>query len=818
MEIFANKEKNSLTKEISEEQEEYLENKSEPVVENEEVPHEVESFKEFPYFISFHHTLLNEKDYLNKFNLIFNATFAVKHPYLLKMLSYDQAYEKLSKIEEFENIEGFTYQEYRKYFDLYYSFLVTFMQFKTELGNASYVTQLFDLFEAYYNLFFGAAVNGDFSYILRDQSKIKEIYSKAIQQNKLVKEHINVCFKLLDRLYTAYKNLERVNTYYLGLMMDTNSSALFVQYPDKERRLSSNIFQFNSSLKKILSKIKSKNVNPELLPIAHKKIDEGIVDLDSTSLYSLSSLQKEIGLSNKELEDIISIIKETSLNKTINNIARIIQSCKEYFVLLKQAKTELTPELLEDIINNIHPNDLYLKYGNKVASLLLNHNKYALNNIKDFFSKPNIIKPFQHLNKLMPGLGTNLVKWMMGKSPEAWYFYNNIYGIYTYGFEELCKIFPKIDINICKKEFKIIKEITLLMVEFERIIEFAFSNFMEEIAENFKFTNLNSVLNFFKKLIVIARAMHNNGYYLTNNNFNMAFSFLKSSWDPTSDIISKFINVVFNEKLEQIFNKKYHQFPEEIRGRTSEAEETINAAHKFKIDLDKIRQSLLKFKMKFFAGEPISSSEKSEIYNLSENINLLLSFSTISKYYDQVENKAPELYNLAFQIDGFEFKVLPQASPQHFQVGAATNCCQSIGGAGENAAVDSFINSLAGVVVLSKEKNLIAQSYFHYVPEDNGYILDNVEVNDGNVSKYSVNLENLYAELAQYMKNKFNIKYFRCGKEYNSLNNDAFENSSLKTDPRKFSVDDPYSDFDESDHIDLLAPKKFLKSRLFFKR
>ncbi len=768
-------------------------------------------------FISFHHTLLNEKDYLNKFNLIFNANLFVKHPYLLKMLSYDQAYEKLSKIDEFENIEGFTYQEYRKYFDLYYSFLVTFMQFKTELGNISYVTQLADLFEAYYNLFFGAAVKGDFSYILRGQAKIKETYSKAIQQNKLVKEHIDTCFKLLDKLYTAYKNLERVNTYYLGLMMDTNSSALHVQYPNKERRLSSDIFQFNFSLKRMLSDFKSKKINPELLPIAHKQTDEQIAVLDSTSLYSLSSLQKEIGLSNKELEDIISVIKQISLNANINNIVRIIQSCKEDLLLLKQAKTELIPELLQDLMNNIHPNELYLKYGNKVASLLLNKNKAALDNVKDFFSKPDIIEPFQKLNKLMPGFGTNLVKWMMGKSPEAWYFYNNIYGKLAYGFKELCLIFPKIDINICKKEFKLIKEIIILMAEFERIIE-SDTSFMEEIAENFKFTNLNSVLNFFKKLIVIARAMHNNGYYLTNTNFNMVFSFLKSSWDPTSDIISKFINVVFNEKLEQIFNKKYHQFPGEIRGRTSEAEETINAAHKFKIDLDKIRQSLLKFKMKFFAGEPISSSEKSEIYSLSENINLLLSFSAISEYYDQIETKAPELYNLAFQIDGFEFKVLPQASPQHFQVGAATNCCQSIGGLGENAAVDSFINSLAGVVVLSKEKNLIAQSYFHYVPEDNGYILDNVEVNDGNVTKYSVDLENLYTELAQYMKNKFNIKYFRCGKSYNELNNDAFETVSLKKDPRKFSVDEPYSDFDESNHIDLLAPKKFLKNKLSLKR
>lgn len=67
----------------------------------------------------------------------------------------------------------------------------------------------------------------------------------------------------------------------------------------------------------------------------------------------------------------------------------------------------------------------------------------------------------------------------------------------------------------------------------------------------------------------------------------------------------------------------------------------------------------------------------------------------------------------------------------HFQIGIDTDCCQRIGGAGFEAAINSFINPLAGVVVLEVNHNnswvLVAQSYFHYVPEEEMIILDNIE-------------------------------------------------------------------------------------------
>ena len=129
------------------------------------------------------------------------------------------------------------------------------------------------------------------------------------------------------------------------------------------------------------------------------------------------------------------------------------------------------------------------------------------------------------------------------------------------------------------------------------------------------------------------------------------------------------------------------------------------------------------------------------------------------------------------------------------------------GGYAETSMIDSFISPLSGVLVLRKGKEIISQSYFHYVPEDNGYILDNVEANQKLKKKYNLNLDNLYAKLAQKLKQDYQISYFKCGKEYNKLDNDAFQYSKLSSDPRHFELKgEVYSDFSEEDHIDLFLP------------
>ena len=86
------------------------------------------------------------------------------------------------------------------------------------------------------------------------------------------------------------------------------------------------------------------------------------------------------------------------------------------------------------------------------------------------------------------------------------------------------------------------------------------------------------------------------------------------------------------------------------------------------------------------------------------------------------------------------------------------------------SAIDSFINSKAGVLVLEWLKNdswtLLSQSYFHYIPEENGYVLDNIErvkFEEGEqlFEQSGVTLAYAYAWLANYIKNKFTFLEFK---------------------------------------------------------
>jgi len=175
------------------------------------------------------------------------------------------------------------------------------------------------------------------------------------------------------------------------------------------------------------------------------------------------------------------------------------------------------------------------------------------------------------------------------------------------------------------------------------------------------------------------------------------------------------------------------------------------------------------------------------------------------------EKNHPVIDGLQMDVGDFHFDVLPYASFRHLTVGIETNCCQRIGGAGEEAAVDSLINPLAGVLIMEKGKLLLTQSYFHYVPQDNGIILDNIESNEYNVRETGVSqadIGNAYVEFAKAMREKFNLKYFVFGKEYTyCVDRSTFKTGKMKTDPRFFAVEDKYTDFHYNDFCDLLAPR-----------
>jgi hypothetical protein len=163
------------------------------------------------------------------------------------------------------------------------------------------------------------------------------------------------------------------------------------------------------------------------------------------------------------------------------------------------------------------------------------------------------------------------------------------------------------------------------------------------------------------------------------------------------------------------------------------------------------------------------------------------------------------------------FEVLKDQDPRHFTVGKDTQCCQRVGGAGEEAAIDSFINPLAGVVILYYNDKVAAQSYFHYVPHDDGIILDNIEINKNSGIDQN-DLDIIYAHIANVLKQQKGFKYVLCGKGYNKINNDKFETTSLENDPRYFAVEDYYTDFEPNDALDLTKFKEKVNSEDVLKK
>jgi len=223
---------------------------------------------------------------------------------------------------------------------------------------------------------------------------------------------------------------------------------------------------------------------------------------------------------------------------------------------------------------------------------------------------------------------------------------------------------------------------------------------------------------------------------------------------------------------------------------------------------------------KFKSMQPFSWKKGTEEYNafisFHNDISLIKEFETIQEYISEAKPKNEFFKNLNMNIDNLSFSVLEFLDPYAFKVEADTDCCQRIGGAGEDAAIDSFINPEAGVLLLKKDNMLLAQSYFHYVPNDNGIILDNIEVNDDNLKRLNINntmLSKIYANYAAALKEKMpELNYIKCGMNYNKIDNNLFGKSKMEEDPRHFEVDDPYSDFDEDLHLDLLKPSEQLKN------
>jgi hypothetical protein len=233
------------------------------------------------------------------------------------------------------------------------------------------------------------------------------------------------------------------------------------------------------------------------------------------------------------------------------------------------------------------------------------------------------------------------------------------------------------------------------------------------------------------------------------------------------------------------------------------SEETRSLLKSYYNSIDKLFED-------FYSPNMKEKKNIDKLLTLITKFNMLLKFNSIKKYIKVAEKKNENLFKLNYEIKHesnlYRFRVLEDYDPYHFQVGADTNCCQIIGGAGENAAIDSFINPLAGVILLevyNKDINyyeLLCQSYFHYIPKDNGIILDNIENTNNAIKIGNALISNIYKIYAQHLR-EIGFKYVYCGSAYTKiLDQNIFENGELKADPRVFDVSNKlkmahYTDF-----------------------
>ena len=211
----------------------------------------------------------------------------------------------------------------------------------------------------------------------------------------------------------------------------------------------------------------------------------------------------------------------------------------------------------------------------------------------------------------------------------------------------------------------------------------------------------------------------------------------------------------------------------------------------------------------------LNDTFKNCVTDLASDINKIKTYEEYKKYYTDIEKKIPELKILNYKIDNkLQFRVLETGDIAALDtVGKYTNCCQRLGSAGEAAAIDSFINKYASVLVLYYEGKILSQSYFHYVtqeqdPNGPGIILDNVERNLSLLNDSDVDLDNAYKLLANNLKqNHPEIKYFRCGLGYNKLNDTKWSIGSSEEDHRVFSdkLDYQYSDYNNGNFLDLFS-------------
>jgi hypothetical protein len=392
----------------------------------------------------------------------------------------------------------------------------------------------------------------------------------------------------------------------------------------------------------------------------------------------------------------------------------------------------------------------------------------------------------------------------------------NFYSLYNLSYN----IFKKLNTN----DINVLYNIFIKLEKFEDEVESTFSssdNFSFDIIADYLLKYINKPENELKgainKISTMSSLIHNNGANIDEKEIknlidNKVFQDTKT---VAYKLLSESILKIKNFGGKESFLKNNEKSISLLKSKNAISQSLSEDIDFFEKAFNDIKEA-----------SKINKDKESfvKLRKFKKDIDMIVNFNSFKKYYNiasKPENKKiPELFKLNDQINPYlRFVVLEDLDYDYFNVGAETNCCQTIGGAGEYALVDSFINPEAGVVVLEYNDGscwqLVSQSYFHYVPKDNSYILDNVEAvpkfQDGielppdNGIVYS--LDDIYSYWAKKKSKELNLKYFHSGKSYSKIDKENFESAELEEDPRNFKSSEKYTDYSNRNSIDLLNPK-----------
>lgn len=388
----------------------------------------------------------------------------------------------------------------------------------------------------------------------------------------------------------------------------------------------------------------------------------------------------------------------------------------------------------------------------------------------------------------------------------------------SYGFKLLLKVlskFNKLSFDNIINNFDLIDDLDIIFRVFTTDLNK--DTFTPEISSNIiidAIRALNTAGNDIKNLKFIVSLIHNSG---ANLPASVALGLFKNPNTPMIEkvgIIKKIYDAVVkisNMGGEKKIKQDYGTIIKEMV-KSKLVSRSIFTNIKFLMDLfisgTKINPSLPNFKDVFRITSEIET-----------DLNAITLADAYKEMYQDYEPKDPNLFKLDMKINNrLRFRVLKDKDPRHLRIGIETNCCQRIGGVGETAARDSFVNPTAGVLILEWLNNenqwtLLTQSYFHYIPKENGYILDNIESNISNINDSNVDIEEAYGWYAAKLQKKIKFNYFLAGKGYSDLNASKFGSDKKENDPRYFSPKaltekntDHYSDYEERNSIDLTKP------------